>query len=187
MFKNIFNVVFFICFYLFFLSFEVQAQKIIRPKEKSSPVGLAIYKNEKNKLYVKVTYGQPFRKDRTVFGGVVPYGKIWRVGANEATEVTFTKEVKIGENKIKAGTYTLFAIPEKDKWTILLNTELGQWGTYSYEANKDKNILTYEVKTGALPDIYEALTFSFEEIQGGVELVVIWEQVRVAIPIAFLQ
>jgi hypothetical protein len=81
---------------------------------------------------VKVTYGQPSKKGRVIFGDLVPYGEVWRTGANEATEITFSSDVVISGKTIKAGTYTLFTIPQKNTWTIILNSELKQWGSYGY-------------------------------------------------------
>ena len=77
---------------------------------------------------IKVSYGRPYKKGREVFGGLEKYGKVWRTGADEATEITFTKDGTFGGKPVKAGTYTLFTIPEKDKWTVILNSQLGTVG-----------------------------------------------------------
>ena len=82
---------------------------------------------------VTVTYGRPYKNNREIFGGLEQYGKVWRVGADEATTITFNSDVKFGGKGIKAGTYTLFAIPNENAWTIILNSQLGQWGAYGYE------------------------------------------------------
>src|SRR5690606_15950790 len=87
-----------------------------------------------------ITYCEPFKKDRDIFGGLVPYGKVWRTGANEATEITFKKDVTFAGVAVKAGTYSLFTIPEKGEWTIILNPELKQWGSYGYDKIKAKDL-----------------------------------------------
>jgi len=82
-------------------------------------------------------YGQPSKKGREIFGKLVPYGKIWRTGANEASVISFSKDVMIEGKKLAAGKYALFSIPGEDKWTIIFNTIWNQWGAYNYENDKD--------------------------------------------------
>ena len=77
---------------------------------------------------ITVTYGRPYKKERKIFGGLEPYGKVWRTGADQATQITFEKDGTFGGKPVKAGTYTLFTIPNPDEWTIILNSQLGQWG-----------------------------------------------------------
>src|SRR6476660_6493757 len=72
---------------------------------------------------VKVTYGQPSKKGREIFGKLVPFGQVWRTGANEASEITFNKDVTVGGKPVKAGTYTLFTIPKETEWTVILNSQ----------------------------------------------------------------
>ena len=86
---------------------------------------------------ITVTYGRPYKNNRDVFGSLEPYGKVWRLGADEATTITFNNDVKFGGKPVKAGTYTLFAIPNEKEWTLILNSQLKQWGAFSYEKNKD--------------------------------------------------
>jgi len=90
---------------------------------------------------VKLNYGQPSKRGRVTFGELVPYGEVWRAGANEATEITFAKDATFGGKPIKAGTYTLFIRPQKDQWTVILNSQLKQWGSFKYDENKDKDVL----------------------------------------------
>ncbi|MEM6733568.1 MAG: DUF2911 domain-containing protein, partial [Myxococcota bacterium] len=84
-----------------------------------------------------LTYGRPKVKDRDLWGKLVPYGKVWRAGADEATAVTFSKAVKINGKALPAGSYAFFAIPNKDKWTLVFNSQAEQWGAYSYDSSKD--------------------------------------------------
>ena len=85
----------------------------------------------------KVSYGRPAKKGRTMLGDKDPYGKIWRLGANETTEIKLYKDVTFGDKKVPAGTYSLYAIPNKDKWTFVFNSKLDTWGAYEYEEGKD--------------------------------------------------
>lgn len=132
---------------------------------------------------VKVSYGQPSKRGRVIFGELVPYGEVWRSGANNATEITFEKNVVIDKKEIKAGTYTLFTIPQKDKWTIILNSKLGQWGSYDYDKIKDKDVLKTDVvvKKAALQ---EKLTYSFADKDNGTVLSIAWDEVEVELPIS---
>src|SRR6516164_3013766 len=77
--------------------------------------------------YFKIVYSQPQKRGREIFGKLVPFGQVWRTGANEATELTATADINVNGVLLKAGTYSLFSIPEKDKWTIVINRDLGQW------------------------------------------------------------
>src|SRR5436189_1888840 len=89
---------------------------------------------------ISVTYGRPYKKGRDIFGGLEKYGKVWRTGADSATHITFKKDGTFGGKAVKAGTYTLFTIPNEKEWTIILNGELKQWGAFAYEQNKSKDI-----------------------------------------------
>lgn len=88
-------------------------------------------------IEVTVNYSKPSVKGRTLWGDLVPYGKVWRTGANEATTISFSKDVKVGDKNIGAGTYSLFMIPGKDSWTVIINEEAEQWGAYKYDSAKD--------------------------------------------------
>jgi Protein of unknown function (DUF2911) len=164
---------------------EVSAQKVIKPRPKASPVCLATFLDQD--IYLKVTYGQPSKNGRDIFGALVPYGKIWRAGANEATEFTTTKDVKLEKKTLKAGTYTVFAIPNENKWTIIFNSVLGQWGAYKYEETKSSNVLEIDVSVDQSEDEYEAFTIQFEQTKKGAEMVFLWDKSRVALPINFLK
>lgn len=133
---------------------------------------------------VKVTYGQPSKRGRVIFGDLVPFGEVWRTGANEATEITFKTDVTINNKVVKAGTYTLFTIPEKGKWTIILNSKLNQWGAYDYNKIKDKDVLKTEVKVSAIAE-QEKLLFAFEDNAKGTTLSISWDNVKVNIPINY--
>lgn len=93
---------------------------------------------------VTITYGRPGVKDRQIFANLVPYDKVWRTGANEATTISFSSDVKIEGNPLEAGTYSLFTIPGKDEWKIIFNSVVQQWGAYDY--NPEKNVLEVTVE-----------------------------------------
>ncbi|MGB8193812.1 MAG: DUF2911 domain-containing protein [Chitinophagaceae bacterium] len=128
---------------------------------------------------VSVTYGRPYKKGREIFGGLEKYGKVWRTGADEATEITFDKDVTFGGKPVKAGTYTLFTIPGEEKWGVILNSQLGQWGAYDYEKNKGKDVLQIEVPAKKLDNVVEQHTIRFE----GDNMIIEWDKAQVAVPI----
>ncbi|HUR12276.1 MAG TPA: DUF2911 domain-containing protein [Flavitalea sp.] len=130
---------------------------------------------------VKVAYGQPSKRDREIFGKLVPYGQVWRTGANEASEITFAKDVKFGGKKLKAGTYTLFTIPTAKDWTVILNSQTGQFGAFSYEKYKDKDVLQVIVPVKQLSNPVEKLTYRFDTKNN---LVIEWDKTQVVVPIS---
>ena len=129
---------------------------------------------------VTVTYGQPSKRNREIFGGLVPYGQVWRTGANEATQITFANDVKFAGKQLKAGTYTLFTIPTEKEWTVILNSQLNQWGAYDYEKHKDKDVLKVTVPVKKTKQPIEPLTYRFDKNN---QLVIEWDQTQVEIPI----
>lgn len=129
---------------------------------------------------VSVKYGQPSKKGREIFGKLEPFGKVWRAGANEATEITFAKDTKFGGQAIKAGTYTLFVTPNPTEWTIILNSELKQWGAYKYEEIKSKDVLKVTVPIKKLDAVVEKLTYRFTDKNA---LIIEWDQTQVTVPI----
>jgi hypothetical protein len=132
--------------------------------------------------HVTVTYGRPYKKGREIFGGLEKYGKVWRLGADEATTITFNSAVKFGTEVVKAGTYTLFAIPDENEWTIILNGVLGQWGAFSYEKNKGQDIAKLVVPVIKRQEVVEQLTISFGKDD---TMVIDWDKTRVVIPMSF--
>lgn len=129
---------------------------------------------------VAVTYGRPYKKERVIFGGLEAYGKPWRVGADEATTITFKNDVKFAGQTVKAGTYTMFAVPNEKEWTIILNSVLGQWGAYSYDKNKDKDVLKVNVPVKKLDKVVEQLTIRFDPDKS---MIIEWDQTQVKVPI----
>lgn len=127
---------------------------------------------------ISITYGRPAKKGREIFGALVPYGQVWRAGADEATEITFKTDGQLGGKPVKAGTYTLFVIPTEKEWTIILNSQLKQWGAYEYEKNKGKNVL--EVKAPVTKTSAAAESFTIK-VEGG-KISFSWDTTEVAVP-----
>lgn len=159
---------------------EINAQEALKPR--ASPCEIATVKYEST--YIKVTYGRPHKNDREIFGDLVPYGKVWRTGANEATEITFTKDVLINNKRLKAGTYTIFTIPAINKWKVIFNSDLGQWGAYNY--NPDKNILVADATVSKMKEIYEPFTIEFQLQDDKTNLLLMWDKTKASFTINFL-
>ena len=164
------------------------AQKTVPPPEaKASPLGMA-YTSLDDGTYLKVTYHSPRKKGRTLFGNagsgaLEPYNEVWRLGANEATEITLTDDVSFGGKRLAAGTYSLFAIPNPNAWTIIVNRGLGQWGDYAYDEGMD--VLRVEVPVETMPESHEAFTIGFEDgaDAGSKHLGMMWDRTKVVVPI----
>ncbi len=152
-------------------------------ERRASPLDMATIKSENT--YIKITYSRPQKNGRVIFGEVVPYGKIWETGANETAELTCTRDIKISNHKLKAGTYALFTIPEKDHWTIILNRDPGQWGVYNY--NQKKDVLRFTVPVSQTEEIYEPFTIEFEDLDEKANLIMMWDKTKVLIPVSFIK
>jgi hypothetical protein len=160
-------------------SSNATAQKF--PNLDKSPMDVASYPTDyKNadKL-AKITYSRPQLKGRSL-NELVPTGKVWRTGANEAAEITLYKDMNLGETKVKAGTYTFYAIPEKDNYTIIINKDLNVWGSYFYKEANDVARLKVPVTENA--DSLESLSMVFTQADKGIFLNLGWDKVRVAVP-----
>jgi hypothetical protein len=132
---------------------------------------------------IKVTYGRPSKKGRTMLGGTEAFGKVWRLGANESTEAKLYKDVTFGDKQIPAGTYTLYAIPTKDEWTIIFNSKLDTWGAYEYDETKD--VARIKVPAGKADSEVEAFTIAFDGANGTGTMALAWENTLVKIPLKF--
>lgn len=162
---------------------SVSAQQVVpAPEARASPLELAQL-TLSDGTYIMIHYGAPRKRGRDIFGGVVPYGNVWRLGANEATEMTTTREIRFGGRVLPAGTYALFAIPDEEEWTLIVNTNLGQWGAFSYSPKAD--YLRLQAAAERTDEVHEAFTIRLERADGGADarLVIVWDRTRVAIPI----
>ena len=118
-----------------------------------------------------------------MLGGTEPFGTVWRTGANETTEIKFYKDVTLGDKKITAGTYSLYTIPGKDEWTIIINSKLDTWGAYEYEESKD--VVRFKVPAGKPEAEVEAFTIAFDGGKGDATMILAWENTLVKIPVKF--
>jgi len=129
----------------------------------------------------RVVYSRPQKDNRTIFGELVEYDKVWRMGANEATEIEFFKDVTIGGKKVPKGRYTLYAVPTESKWTIILNKDTDTWGAFVYDQKKD--VLRTEVPVQTVATPVEAFSMNFNKTDKGMDLFIAWDNVSVTLPI----
>lgn len=131
---------------------------------------------------VRVTYGRPAVRDRTIFGDLVAYGEVWRTGANEATTISFSTPVSVEGEEVDAGTYGLFTIPGEDTWTVILNDVAEQWGAYNYDASQD--VLRVEVTPTSAP-MHEQMTIGFTDVTDtSATLTLTWAETRVPVSLS---
>jgi len=131
---------------------------------------------------ITIQYSRPGKRDRLVFGDVVPFGEMWRLGANENTKITSSDAIIFGKDTVKAGTYAMYAKPEKDNWTLFLYSETTNWGVPD---PWDTKKVVYETKLPVvqLNDVVETLTISIEKIENnGASLVIMWDKSKIALP-----
>lgn len=125
-----------------------------------SPASTA--ENTVDGVKITISYHSPKVKGRTIWGGLEPYDKVWRTGANNATTVEVSENAKIGKNKLPKGKYSLFTIPKKgDTWTVIINKEAEQWGAYNYKESED--LFRFDVKVDRTLEINESLSFNVKD------------------------
>lgn len=158
------------------------AQLAIQPRVSPLAIVTARYKD----TYLKIIYGQPQKQGREVFGKLVPYGQVWRTGANEATEITLTKDMVFNGHKLKAGTYSLFTIPNQGSWAIIINTDLGLWGSYNY--NQKMDVMRFEVPAETIIGAtYEPFTITIDQKTDTAIVSLLWDKTKVSFPVQFIE
>jgi ABC-type phosphate transport system substrate-binding protein len=128
---------------------------------------------------ITIDYSSPRAKGRKIFGGLVPYGQVWRAGANEATSFVTTSDITVGEKAVPAGTYTLFAVPAEDKWTLVISKKTGEWGT-AYPG-PDNDLARIDMKVSKTSAPVEDFTIAFDQSAGACTLRMEWESTRASV------
>ena len=160
---------------LFFVRYSTKAH---------SPEDISLY--EEASLKLEVFYNRPYKKDRVIFGNLVPYGEVWRTGANEATTFYSNEDLLVDGSFLKAGTYTLWTIPMKDSWKVIFNSKMYPWGIdLDKKAYRDPafDVLTLEIPVTQPEIILEQFSIYFEKANEMVFLKLAWDQTLVAIPL----
>lgn len=175
------------------LSVCVRAQSGALPPVDRSPMDMSYYPNNypvlkiqdkiTDPLVARVVYSRPQKAGRIIFGGLVEYGSVWRLGANEATEIEFFKHVRIGGKRISKGRYTLYAIVNESTWTFIINKEVDTWGAFKYDSTKD--VVRVKVPVEKTDAVVESLSMVFGETVLGAHLTIAWDAIKVDLPITF--
>jgi hypothetical protein len=170
------------------------AQAEEEPGRRLSPVGIAA--THLGGAYVKVTYGRPFSRDRAIFGAdttfLGPFDRLWRTGANEATEITITEPVRIGGTRLNAGTYSMFTVPGADAWEVRISPQVGLDGTGRLDRatgeftpdvyDPEQDLAVFSVRSTSTEEVVDPFTMAFESTDRGADLVLRWERTEVRIP-----
>ena len=145
-------------------------------QETSQQVGLS---------QVKVQYSRPAVRERAIFGELVPYGRIWRVGANESTKITLSDTMMVGENQVPAGTYALYAFPEKDSWEISFHRDTTHWGDGREAYRPEDDLFRYKVTPEPWSQAQENFLITFDNVtHNGMDMLWIWDHTCIRIPLA---
>lgn len=189
------NKVVLFCLVALLLTLEVQAQEMAGLDK--SPMDMAYYPDNfahdrkfapkligDTPALVRITYSRPAKKEREIFGKLIPYNEVWRTGANESTEIKFYKDVIIQAKKVKAGTYSLFTIPNANEWLIIINSDVDFWGAYSYNQANDILRVTVPVKNSV--EVIENFSIQLSKVNSNEAVVrLAWDTTLVELLIAF--
>ncbi|MGC4037898.1 MAG: DUF2911 domain-containing protein [Chitinophagaceae bacterium] len=188
--KRLISLFAFICAYNVLMA---QADTTGLPAMDKSPMDMSYYPVDYPVLKIRdkaplapvarIIYGRPQKNGRPIFGNLVEYGKVWRLGANEATEIEFYKDVTIDGKKIKKGRYTLYAIPSSASWTLILSKDTDTWGAFKYDSKND--ILRTSVAVIPVRDPIETLCIGFRKADTGCKLFIAWDTAEVTLPVIF--
>lgn len=140
-------------------------------------------------LKITVFYNRPYKKGRVIFGGLVPFGKTWRTGANEATVFQANKDLMVGEKKLKAGKYSLWTVPNEQSWSVVFNSTIPHWGIDVLNGGKpardlEKDALVIDVPVVMTEKEFEQFTISIERADDMLELILAWDKTLVAVPLS---
>lgn len=174
---------------LLVFSLHATAQKL--PPLDKSPMDMSYYPDRypvlkfQNKvtepLVMRIIYSRPQLNGRKAFGELQKFGEVWRLGANEVTEIQFFEDVRINNKKIKRGRYSLYCIPYENKWTLIVNRETDVWGL-KYDSSKDVIRVDVPVEKNSAT---EALTIIFAKSDSGADMLLYWDDVKATLPIVF--
>jgi len=165
----------------------------LHPSRRPSPMGMA--RITVGDTYMRVIYSRPYKRDRdNIFGtkeseALVPFGEVWRTGANEASELSVTTDVMVGDKKLAAGTYSLFTVPGPETWTVHINSALGLSGTGVFADGKftpvdipATDVVVVSAKSTTLEEEVDQLTFVWKEAEGGADMCLQWITTEVCVP-----
>ena len=159
-------------------------------KTDKSPMDMAYFpdnfahdRTDGEEAIIRVTYSRPFKNNREVFGGIIPYDEVWRTGANEAAEIKLYKDIQVDGKQLAKGSYSLFTIPGESEWTIIFNAGLDYWGAYSY--NKEDDVLRVNAQSTSRTEVVENFTIQFSGSDGHGVMYLSWDKTVVEVPFSY--
>ncbi len=139
----------------------------------------------KDQPVARLIYSRPLKNGRDIFGGIIRYNELWRLGANESTEIEFFRNVKVGGKIVAKGRYTVYCIPGETKWTIIINKDNYCWGSFTYDSRKD--VARADIETAKTTDTVEAFTMYFDETKNGANLIILWDNIKAVMPVTLAE
>jgi hypothetical protein len=176
-----------------FLAFTVMAQQKPTELDKSPmdmsywPANYPILKmsgKAKDQPIARIIYGRPLKNNRIIFGGIIKYNEMWRLGANEATEIETFRTLKIGGKILAKGRYTVYCLPTENKWTIIINKDNFCWGNFTYDIKKD--LIRTDIDLEKNTEAVEAFTIYFDDTKNGANLIFLWDDIKTSLPIVLV-
>jgi hypothetical protein len=176
-----------------FLVFAVMAQQKPTELDKSPmdmsywPANYPILKmsgKAKDQPIARIIYGRPLKNNRIIFGGIIKYNEMWRLGANEATEIETFRTLKIGGKILAKGRYTVYCLPTENKWTIIINKDNFCWGNFTYDIKKD--LIRTDIDLEKNTEAVEAFTIYFDDTKNGANLIFLWDDIKTSLPIVLV-
>jgi hypothetical protein len=156
----------------------LQAQEF--PEADKSPMDIAMFRAQDKTPLIRVIYSRPLKNGREIFGKLQPFGEVWRTGANETTEIKLYKDMMIGDQTVKAGTYSLFTIPGEKEWTVILNKDTDTWGAFGYKQERDVVRVTTPARKA--DKTIEFFSMTFKPSDNGADLLMGWDNAYVEVP-----
>lgn len=154
----------------------VQQYQLYQTKQ-FSPAEKAFYRTDR--IEIEVNYSRPSKKGREIFGRLVPYGEWWRTGANEATQISLSRDVQFETGRLRAGDYSIITIPNETEWIVIFNERIPEWGTSYYP---ESDVLRVTAPVQNLPEVIEFFTIDFTEEDGHPAMIFAWDQIKVTVP-----
>jgi hypothetical protein len=164
------------------LAFVASAGTLAQERKRASPHETTTATVDGAKI--SITYGRPYAKGRKIAGGLVPYGQVWRTGADEATTLVTDKALMFGSTHVQPGTYTLYTLPGEKEWQLIINKQTGQWGT---EYDEKQDLARIPLKVGKTSGPVEQLTLEAADTPSGGELRLSWENTLATAPFTVMK
>jgi Protein of unknown function (DUF2911) len=139
----------------------------------------------KDQPIARIIYGRPLKNGRIIFGGIIKYNEMWRLGANEATEIETFRTLKIAGKILPKGRYTVYCLPTENNWTVIINKDNFCWGNFTYDTKKD--IIRTDIVLEKNTETVEAFTIYFDDSKNGANLIFLWDDIKTSLPITLVE